>query len=62
MLNNEGITRWFHKMRKNLFIKNSIYFGRLCHHQELHETDSNLNGFKRINIFEVVGVDVSYVQ
>jgi hypothetical protein len=45
-------------MRKNLFIKNSIYFGRLGHHQELHGSDPNLNGFQRINIFEVVGVDV----
>jgi hypothetical protein len=29
MLTKEGITRWFHKLRKNLFISNSIYFGRL---------------------------------
>jgi hypothetical protein len=29
MLNNE---------ENNLFIKNSIYFGRLCHHQKLHGT------------------------
>jgi hypothetical protein len=32
--------------------------GRICHHQELHGTDSNSKGFYRINIFEVVGVDV----
>jgi hypothetical protein len=34
----EDNTRWFQKMRKNLFIKNSIYFGRLCHHRDLHGT------------------------
>jgi hypothetical protein len=34
-LTKEGITRWFHKMRKNLFVKNSMYFGRLYHHLKL---------------------------
>jgi hypothetical protein len=27
----EGITRWFHKLRKNLYIKNSIYLALLGH-------------------------------
>jgi hypothetical protein len=27
----EGFTRWFHKLRKNLYIKNSIYFALLVH-------------------------------
>jgi hypothetical protein len=30
----EGITRWFHKLKKNLYIKNSIYFSLLVHRQE----------------------------
>jgi hypothetical protein len=29
----KGITRWFHKLRKNLY-KNSIYFALLVHRQE----------------------------
>jgi hypothetical protein len=48
----EGITRWFHKLRQN-FLYKTIYFGRLCCHQDFH-----LNGFSRINIFEVLGVDL----
>jgi hypothetical protein len=38
-LRKESVTRWFHKLRKKLFVLNSTYFGRLCHHQELHGTD-----------------------
>jgi phage anti-repressor protein len=30
----EGITRWFHKLIKNLYIKNSIYFAIIVHRQE----------------------------
>jgi hypothetical protein len=30
----DGITRWFHKLIKNLYIKNSIYFALLVHRQE----------------------------
>jgi hypothetical protein len=30
----EGINRWFHKLIKNLYIKNSIYFAQLVHRQE----------------------------
>jgi hypothetical protein len=30
----EDITRWFHKLKKNLYIINSIYFALLVHRQE----------------------------
>jgi hypothetical protein len=30
----EGNTRWIHKLRKNFYIKNSIYFALLMHRQE----------------------------
>jgi hypothetical protein len=33
MYTEKGITRWFHKLRKNLY-KNSIYFALLVHRQE----------------------------
>jgi hypothetical protein len=31
----EGINRWFHKLRKRLYIKNSIYFALLVHRRSL---------------------------
>jgi hypothetical protein len=30
----EGVTRWFHKLRKNSYVKNSIYFALQVHRQE----------------------------
>jgi hypothetical protein len=33
-LRKKGITRWFNNLRKNLYIKNSIYFTLLVHRQE----------------------------
>jgi hypothetical protein len=32
-----GITRWFHKLKKNSYIKNSIYLGLLVHRQEYRD-------------------------
>jgi hypothetical protein len=29
----EGMTRWFHKLRKSWYIKNSIHFALLVHRQ-----------------------------
>jgi hypothetical protein len=34
LITKEGITRWLHKLKKNLYIKNSIYFALLVHRQE----------------------------
>jgi hypothetical protein len=41
LITKEGITRWFHKLRKNLFIKISIYFPLLVHRQEYRNDINN---------------------